>query len=144
MSTNNLSLAEELGRFPLFIGRHIRIIKYWLNLHNIKNVNCILRTLNLTQRDEALKNPNISNWSSKVKNLLEIGGFPVVWQQGMHLSSSLNIYRELKQSFTPSPYLLIMRNKNFRNAIANLRLSSHHLNIELGRHRTSGKKMYLV
>ena len=53
----------------------------------------------------------------------------------MHLSSSLNIYRELKQSFTPSPYLLIMKNKNFRNAIAKLRLSSHHLNIELGRHR---------
>ena len=79
MSTNNLSLAGELGRFPLFIGRYIRIIKYWLNLHNTKNVNCILCTLNLTQRDEALKNPNISNWPSKVKNLLEISGFPEVW-----------------------------------------------------------------
>ena len=28
MSTNNLSLSGEFGRFSLFIGRHVRIIKY--------------------------------------------------------------------------------------------------------------------
>ena len=36
MTTNNLSLAGDFGRFPLFIERQIRIIKYWLNLHSTK------------------------------------------------------------------------------------------------------------
>ena len=52
MSTNNLSLAGEFGRFPLLIGRHVRIIKYWLNLYNSKHDNCILRTINNMPRIE--------------------------------------------------------------------------------------------
>lgn len=163
MSTNNLSLYGELGRYPLFIGRQIRIIKYWLNLHSTKNENCILRAVNCMLRDEALQNPNISNWSTKVKHLLEHSGFQDVWlfpesvivnkfipllkcrlrdlyiaewNQGVELSTSLTIYRELKKhQFTISNFLLIVKNANFRNAIVKLRLSSHHLNIEIGRHR---------
>lgn len=41
MSTDTLSLYEELGQFPLFIARHVRIIKYWLNLYQNKHENCI-------------------------------------------------------------------------------------------------------
>ena len=52
MSTNNLSLAAEFGRFPLIISGQVRIIKCWLNLHSIKNENCILNTLNLLIRNE--------------------------------------------------------------------------------------------
>ena len=52
MSTNNLPLYAELGRFPLSIGRHIRIIKYWSSLYQTKQENCILRTINLDQRQE--------------------------------------------------------------------------------------------
>ena len=46
MSTDNISLYGELGHFPLILGRQVRIIKYWLNLHNIKNNKFILKTLN--------------------------------------------------------------------------------------------------
>ena len=35
-STNNLAVYSELGRFPLYIKRHTRIIKYWLQLFNEK------------------------------------------------------------------------------------------------------------
>lgn len=162
MSTNNLSLAAEFGRFPLIISRQVRIIKYWLNLHSIKSENCILNTLNLMLRNEVENNPNIVSWSSKVKNLLQHSGFADVWlypesvdikkfipmfhcrlkdiyitdwKQSIDLSSSLVMYREMKTIFEISPYLLIVRSKKFRNAIAKLRLSSHHLNIEIGRHR---------
>lgn len=41
----------------------------------------------------------------------------------------------MKETFEISPYLLTVNNKKFRNAIAKLRLSSHQLNIETGRHR---------
>ena len=159
MSTNNLSLAGEFGRFPLFIGRQTRIVKYWLNLHNTKNENCILRTINLDLREETVKSPNISTWASKLKQLLERCGFPDVWlypesvkinhfmpilqrrlrdlyiaewKQALELSSPLYIYKEMKQVYEMSPYLSILKSKKLRNAISKLCLSSHSLYIEKG------------
>ena len=44
------------------------------------------------------------------------------------------LYKEIKQSFEMSPYLLIIQNKKHRNALAKLRLSSNQLDIETGRH----------
>ena len=162
MSTSNLSLYGELGRFPLFIGRQVRIIKYWLNLYQTKNENCILRTVNAELGHETECNPTSSNWASKVKELLERSGFYDVWlfpesvnmnlflsilqcrlrdiyitewKQGLNLSQSLAIYRDVKQSFEMSSYSVKMQNRKFRNALAKLRLSSHQLSIETGRHR---------
>ena len=161
ISTKNLYLAGEFGRFPLYIGRNVRIVKYWLNLHNSKSSNCILQTLNKLARNEVEMDPSISSWTAKVKLLLEHNGFPDVWMypesvninmfipifqnrlrdvfitewsHGLNLSSSSMLYKEMKQSFEMSPYLLIIQNKKHRNAIAKLRLSSHQLNIETGRH----------
>ena len=57
------------------------------------------------------------------------------WRQGLELSSSLTLYKAMKQNFEISPYLLILKNKNLRNALAKLRLSSHQLNIKTSRHR---------
>ena len=162
MSTSNLSLYGEIGRFPLFIGRQVRIIKYWLNLYQTKNENCILRTVNAELRHETEGNPTSSNWASKVKELLERSGFYDIWlfpesvnmnlflnilqcrlrdiyitewKQGLNLSQSLAICREVKQSFEMSSYLVKMQNRKFRNALAKLRLSLHQLSIETGRHR---------
>ena len=166
MSTNNLSLYGELGRFPLYIGRQIRIIKYWPNLYQTKHENCILRTLNAKLRHEIEINPAPSNWASKTKELLERSGFYDVWlypesvninvflkilecrlrdnyinqwNQGLNQSESLTLYKELKQSFEMSPYLIILQNRELKRAISKLRLSSHPLNIETGRHRRIGR-----
>ena len=162
MQTNNLSLAGELGRFPLFIGRQVRIIKYWLNLQNGKQENCILRTLNMNMRNEVENDSGVVSWTSKVKNLLELSGFPDVWlfpesvdakkfmpilqarlrdiyitewREGINLSTALYMYKEIKQTFELSSYLLVIHKRKLRNAIAKLRLSSHRLSIEVGRHR---------
>lgn len=162
MSTNNLSLAAEYGRFPLYIGRQVRIIQYWLNLYNSKAENCILWTLNNLERNEVEAGLTSNSWTAKVKSLLERTGFfdvwlfpesvktnvfvPVFharlkdlfiteWSQGIGLSTSLTLYKELKQVFEISPYLLKLKNRKHRNAIAKIRLSSHSLNIETGRHR---------
>ena len=139
MSTSNLSLYRELGRFPLFIGRQVRIIKHWFNLYQTKNENCILRTVNAELRHETEGNPTSSNWASKVKELLKRSGFYDVWlfpesvnmnlffnilqcrlrdiyitdwKQRLNLSQSLAIYRELKQSFEKSSYLVNCKTKN--------------------------------
>ena len=44
-STNTLSFYSKLGRFPLFVERHIRMVKYFLKLHGIKRDNCILNAV---------------------------------------------------------------------------------------------------
>lgn len=161
-STNNLALYGELGRYPLFIGRQVRIVKYWLKLNSIKNRNCILWNILGMLRRETESNINIINWTTNVKNLLQKSGFPDVWlyptsvevnkfinilkirlldlyisewREGMSLRTSLIIYREMKQTFEMSPYLLKMQNRKLRNTIAQFRLSSHQLAVEVGRHR---------
>ena len=51
------------------------------------------------------------------------------------MSSALTLFKEMKPNFEISPYLLILKNKNLRNTLAKLRLSSHQLDIETDRHR---------
>ena len=114
------------------------------------------------------------SWSSKVKDLLQHSGFADVWlcpesvdikkfiltfhcrlrdiyitdwKQSIDLSAPLVMYREMKTIFEISPYLLIVRSKKFRNAIAKLPLSSHHLNIEkrsTQKHRKVRAKMCIM
>ena len=105
MSTSNISLYGELGRFPLYIGRRIRIIKYWLNLYQTKNENCILKTLNAELRHETEINSASSTWSSKIKKLLERSGFYDVWlfPESVNINMFLNILQCRLQSRTNGP-----------------------------------------
>ena len=50
------------------------------------------------------------------------------------MSSSMILYRELKDDFSMSEYLKILHNKKLRTVVLKLRLSSHRLAIESGRH----------
>ena len=51
--------------------------------------------------------------------------FILEWRQGLNMSSSLLLYKELNHNFEMSPYLTILVNKRQRNALAKLRLWSH-------------------
>jgi hypothetical protein len=106
-------------------------------------------------------NENVDNWAAKVKTILQRCGlyeawlFPDSininifisllrrrlidiyindWNTDIDKSSSLTLYRELKTEFNISDYLINMHNVKLRNTIAKMRLSSHQLNIETGRH----------
>ena len=78
-STNSFAMYGELGRFPLFIERHIQIVKYFLKLHQTKNENCILYCVLIDQRKTIDSRINVINWSSEVRNLLQNAGFGDVW-----------------------------------------------------------------
>ena len=56
------------------------------------------------------------------------------WHESVNSSTSLVLFKELKQNFERSSYLRVLNNTKFRNTIAKLRLSSHKLSIETGRH----------
>ena len=160
-SSSNVAIYRELGRLPLFVGRQIRIIKYWLKIIHVKNNNCILWNIYCMLRNKLEANQNVTNWVSNVKKILERTGFPDVWMfpasvnsdkfisilktrlkdlyisewsEGLRSHTSLTLYREIKSTFEISPYLLKMKNRKYRNAIAKIRLSSHQLAIEKGRH----------
>ena len=34
MSTNIMALYGETGRFPTFVDRYVRIVKYWLQIYS--------------------------------------------------------------------------------------------------------------
>jgi hypothetical protein len=57
------------------------------------------------------------------------------WQTGIEQYSSLSLYRIFKKDFSRAKYLDIIGKRSIRNKIAKLRLSSHNLMIESGRHR---------
>ena len=107
------------------------------------------------------ENVNQAIGLSKVKHLLTRNSFGDVWQfpesvsaklflpvlktrlidnylqelrEGLRTSTSLTLFRELNANFEISPYLKILCNWKYRTALAKLRLSSHSLNIESGRH----------
>ena len=45
ISTNNYAVYNELGRYPLIIERHVRIVKYWFSLLHKSRKNCILNAV---------------------------------------------------------------------------------------------------
>ena len=161
-STNSLALYAELGRYPLYIMRYVRMIKYWLKLYGVKYGNSFIMTIVNMQREEIVENENVMNWSARVRNILCTAGFFDVWLfpqsvnvnmfislltvrlkdiyisewlSGVRDSTSLNLYKEIKTTVVRSPYLTLLENSKHRNIIAKIRLSSHNLLIETGRHR---------
>ena len=76
-STTNMMVYSELGRWPLYISRNIRIVKYWIKLLNTDN--CILKECYSTYYDECLINPRAINWVSQIRDILLTNGFGYIW-----------------------------------------------------------------
>ena len=139
----------------------MRIIKYWLKLATDRNSNCILKSVYNDMKTLTENSRNNLLWTSKVKSLLERHGFAEVWQYpesvnmkpflavlktrlidtfltearaGIRNSSSLSLFKELDNNTEIAPYLKLLFNEKYRTALAKIRLSSHLLAIETGRH----------
>ena len=81
MSTCNAGVYGDLGRYPLYITRYIRIIKYWCKLLNTDNI--IMKTIYRQSISDCSKGYN--NWVSNVKQLLETYGFADCFINGDNL-----------------------------------------------------------
>ena len=128
----------------------------------IKSDNCIIRTFTMDQRSLAEEDVNIVNWwSSKVRDILQNAGWRDIWlypesvntnvcvpllrqrlrdmyictwQENVKYYSSLSLFRQFKLTFERFSYLDILTFPNYRNILSKLRLTSHKLRIETGRH----------
>ena len=151
-----MALYGEIGRYPLYISRYVRIIKYWIKI--VKSENVIVNMFYKDMVDKA--NIGIKNWASQVKYLLDSYGFSYVWDMQFNYdvpdicidfkqrivddflqhwkfiiesSRSLIMYRSVKEVFGCEYYLDLLPKQLYIN-LARLRLSSHQLRIQTGRY----------
>ena len=157
VKSNSCSAAVygELGRYPLYIHRYIRIIKYWFKIKDSDNI--ILSVV----YNEALKDciNGKKNWVSNVKKLLNDYGFAYVFENGHYVNTNtfltefkcrvldcfkqhwlqtlespvLILYKEFKLSFEYEKYLDVLP-KSLRFYFCRLRMSCHPLRIQTGRY----------
>ena len=67
----------ELGRFPLAINKHLKIIKYWLTIITHKTNPLVYNLCRYQYENCELEHAN--NWASKVKEMLNNLGFNYAW-----------------------------------------------------------------
>ena len=162
MSTNTMALYGDTGRFPIFVDRYVRIVKYWLKIVKSDYANCIVKSVYTDLFNDVINNENTINWVSQVRGLLQRSGFhdvwtypdsvddskfiPVfkqrvrdqyltVWNAKILVSSSLEFYKEICPTICTATYLHKLVNIRYRRALSKIRLASYDLQIELGRHR---------
>ncbi len=66
ISTCNATVYGELGRYPLYVNRYVRIVKYWLKIINSNNI--ILQTVYIRALNDC--NKGCKNWVANVEQLL--------------------------------------------------------------------------
>lgn len=155
--TSSMDTYGELGRYPLYIHRYVRIVIYWLKLLRSEN-KLLTNTYHMILND---LNRGNNNWLSQVRSLLEINGFLHVWinpmsvtepnrfckvfkrrlidcfmqnwKENINNSTSLISYNYFKSKFEFECYLDAVPT-DLRIYISKHRLSSHPLRIEVGRY----------
>ena len=155
-STCSLGVYGDLGRYPLYIQRYVRIIKFWCRMVSSDN---ILVSYFYNNMVEACSK-GVKNWASNVKSLLDSYGLSYAWCNPLSLnlntfqllfkeraidvfkqswvndiaqSSSLLLYKDFKSEMVYERYLDILPYK-IRTVISQLRLAAHQLRIVTGRY----------
>ena len=135
----------ETGRFPLYIYRQIRIIKYWFNLISLRD-SLMYSLYNLKSNNGAFTNSwrnTVHNLSSELclpymidKNIVSRLDLNLIiqrihdqyiqtWFSELDQSPKLITYRLFKTSFYYEPYFSRINNYNLRTCLSRFRCSSH-------------------
>ena len=77
-STLNGIVYGEVGRYPLFIERYRRIVKYWLHIIQTNECKYVKMIYNVMYQ-KSIVNMNTVNWVTNVRDLLNTAGFEEVW-----------------------------------------------------------------
>ena len=162
--TSSLALCGDTGQFPIIVLQKISVLKYWCHILSLPPESVVRRAYNtLIQLDRSGK----QNWVPHVKSLLnDIQLFDHRKTQKIHCIKSfrkdvenyikalftnkwkhdiscsglypkLRSYATFKLTFHIEPYLLLLKKLRDVSALAKCRLSSHSLQIELGRHNNT-------
>ena len=157
-STPNCFVYGELGVYPLYIERQIRIFKFWVKIIKSKD-NSFIKQMYYELVACSIIYPNSKTWVTLLKEMLCKYGLGYYWanqflinpaifvnvfKQRVHdvylqewraevdETSNLRLYKHVKLDFGFESYLC-MYNSSLRVSITRLRLSSHLFLIERGR-----------
>ena len=152
--TPNFAVYGELGRYPLSIIAKERAMKYWVKvrgndekligkIYNEQNlitsrshtlwVNKIRQMLNNTGLSYLLEKNNLSNLDFLLIQRRLRDNFIQEWHSSINNCSKLEYYCMFKNNFEYEPYLDNVFNESLRIKLAQFRLASHKLEIEMGR-----------
>jgi hypothetical protein len=157
-NTSNAAVLGETGRHPLHIIYITRCIKYWLRLLSMDTQRYPRACYDMLV---TLDNCGRSSWVTKVRQILFAYGFGYTWisqsvgnsqlfvyefkqrlrdmssqnwSETISNSPKLRTYSLFKSQLQPELYLSEVCVSKFRTALCRFRVSSHKLQIELGRH----------
>ena len=159
-STPTCFVYGELGIFPLYIDRQLRVIKFWLKIISPSTASqSYMRKVYNELLYLNKEKPMLITWVYLVKNLLYRSGFGYVWENQsvsnenyfltifkqrlndmciqewtaeVALTSDNRLFKHLKDKFCFESYLDI-NNRALRIAVTKIRLSSHVFMIERAR-----------
>ena len=153
-------IYAETGQVPLQAKHEHATIRYWHHVTNLPTTHIVnICYKELRKLDEA----GAENWCSYVRKILSAANSHHYWtDQGsmtrsrlpvikanlerIHITkcmeniantdprNKLRTYKKIKKEFSLEKYLLVVKNPKHRQALTRLRLSSHQLEIEMGRH----------
>jgi hypothetical protein len=159
-STTTMAVYAELGRMPVYIRFKIRIIKYWLRLCQLPDSMLVKKAYLMLKE---LDNLGFNTWVTIVRQILaecNVGHYinndcitkedEVIYvkevkeflystfqkecMESLNSFPILRTYVNFKLDFRLENYLLLIKDYNVRKCVTRLRLSSHDLRIEGGRH----------
>ena len=163
LNASSAGIYGELSRYPLYIQRYYRIIKYWCNLKQSNNT-IISKLYDIGLSDYFVGR---TNWVSNVKKILDDYGFSNMfvetnnhvlklfpkmfkqrvidcfvqeWQGNVDRSSVLGEYRLFKQIFEYEKYLNDLP-KDLRFYLTRFRIAAHSLRIQTGRYQITFPEM---
>ena len=151
-NSNILATLGECGSLPPSINILTNLFGYFIRLQNMSPTSLPHQAFKESKR---LHDVGFNTWYSDVKRLAEEFEVDLNTMNKdslkLHLSSmykekwlreindtcknsSLRTYCQLKSEFKLDPYLALIKNYKYRNALSRLRVNSHLLEIERGRH----------
>jgi hypothetical protein len=160
-NTSTLALYGDTGRFPLSLRIKVKQIKYWVRVVKMCDNTIVKQVYNMMLQ---LDNLNCITWCSTIRKTLYEYGFNQCWelQETMSLVNLvadfkksvysrytawwqveinntvkhplLRVYRLFKSDYRMEPYLIDISDSKVRRSLSRLRLSSHNLHVETGRH----------
>ena len=168
--STNFAVLSELGRFPLHFDIVKSIVRYWQRLECLEeNQTEFPLLVNAYKHSKKLHIDNKSSWYSSLQIILENipelktclnnkakaskhalhkilkGTYIKLWCENLNCfkDGKLRTYVKIKQQYGFENYLSIIKNFELRRCLSKFRISSHHLQIEVGRYQGTPAHMRL-
>ena len=157
--TCSVAVYGETGCYPVYIYQIIKTIKYWHRITTLSSSELVKKAYDVSK---SLCLSGFNSWACKIRCILEkydmcnvwdneceatnymdfnkyfkdcvFDNYVQQWEKELSQFPVLRSYVSYKQAFGLENYLLQLQDRRLRKVLSQFRLSSHRLQIEVGRH----------